>query len=498
MRAPVLAPLAAALIACAGPSTLREPATRLPEEKPSSAASPIPTPAQPEVRQPEVPQLEPDAHLEAGRAALRQKNGALAVGHLRACVAQQPENVECLWQLGWAHSLLGEWDAVIERWERVKALRPDHPEVAGRLADARAQRELQLRMDEAARRAPAALPAPALREFSLRIRAVGDVMLGTDFPAGFLPPEDGAEVLAGVQDWLRDADVTFVNLEGPLCDDPRPSDKCRRGGNCYAFRTPTRYVQYLVDAGVDLASTANNHSGDFGETCRRETEAALDRAGIKWSGAPGSIATLEARGFRVALVAFHTSTATNDVNDHPAAEALIKAAAASHDLVVVSFHGGAEGARALHVPMGEERFYGENRGDLRKFTHLAVDAGADLVIGHGPHVLRGMEIYRDRLITYSLGNFATYGRFNLTGAMGVGAVLEAILDGEGRFVSGRILPTRQMGEGVTEKDRAGTALKYVRMLSAEDFPETGVMVDADGVVGVRQGAAAANVPATAP
>ncbi|HZA52086.1 MAG TPA: hypothetical protein VE549_15175, partial [Myxococcaceae bacterium] len=66
MRAPVLAPLAAALIACAGPSTLREPATRLPEEKPSSAASPIPTPAQPEVRQPEVPRLEPDAHLEAG------------------------------------------------------------------------------------------------------------------------------------------------------------------------------------------------------------------------------------------------------------------------------------------------------------------------------------------------------------------------------------------------------------------------------------------------
>jgi hypothetical protein len=150
------------------------------------------------------------------------------------------------------------------------------------------------------------------------------------------------------------------------------------------------------------------------------------------------------------------------------------------------------------VPTGEERFYGENRGDLRKFTHLAVDSGADLVIGHGPHVLRGMEIYRDRLIAYSLGNFATYGRFNLTGAMGVGAVLEAVLDREGRLVSGRILPTRQVGEGVPEKDPAGSALKYVRMLSAEDFPETGVLVDAEGAIGVRHGAAAANLPPAGP
>ncbi|HYX93068.1 MAG TPA: CapA family protein, partial [Myxococcaceae bacterium] len=480
-----------ALVACATPSVLHEPTPQPPEKKlePPTPASPAPAIAQHGPA--EIPRLEPSAHLEAGRAALKEKNAPLALAHLRACVARQPENVECLWELGWAYSLQGDWDAVIARWEQVKALQPDHPDVDGRLEDARNQQQLRRRLDEAARDAPPAVRPPPTPGVSLRIRAAGDVMLGTEFPAGFLPPEDGARMLAGVQDWLRDADLTFVNLEGPLCDDPRPSDKCRRGSNCYAFRTPTRYVKYLVDAGIDLASTANNHSGDFGEECRRQTEAALDRAGIRWSGPPGSMASLQAKGLRVALIAFHTSAATNDVNDHRAAAALVRTAAASHDVVIVSFHGGAEGARALHVPAGEEQFYGENRGHLRKFAHLVVDAGADLVLGHGPHVLRGMEIYRDRLIAYSLGNFATYGRFNLSGAMAVGAVLEAVLDAQGRFVSGRILPTRQVGEGVPEKDASKGALQYVRLLSREDFPESGVVVDADGNIGARPGASAA-------
>jgi Bacterial capsule synthesis protein PGA_cap len=468
----------------------------------SAPAAPAPTPATPAASAappgtgtlPEIPKLDPASHLQAGRAALQEKRGPLAVAHLRACVEQEPSNVDCLWELGWAHYLQNDWDSVIAAWQQLKSSKPDHPEIDGRLEDARNQQQLRRRLEEAARAAPPPLRAPPTPDVSLRIRAVGDVMLGSDFPAGFMPPEDGARMLAGVQDWLRDADLTFVNLEGPLCDDPRPSDKCRRGGNCYAFRTPTRYVRYLLESGVDLASTANNHSGDFGEVCRRQTEATLDAAGIRWSGPPGSIASLEAKGLRVGLVAFHTSAATNDVNDHRTAEALVKAAAAAHDLVIVSFHGGAEGARALHVPVGEERFYGENRGDLRKFTHLMVDAGADLVLGHGPHVLRGMEIYRNRLIAYSLGNFATYGRFNLSGAMGVGAVLETVLDHEGRFVAGRLLPTRQVGEGVPEKDPAETAWQYVRLLSREDFPETGVVVDAQGGIGPRPGASAAQGP----
>ncbi|MDP3502634.1 MAG: CapA family protein [Myxococcales bacterium] len=316
---------------------------------------------------------------------------------------------------------------------------------------------------------------------TLRFRAVGDVMLGTSVPEGVLPPDDGAHLLDDVAALLQDADVTFANLEGPLCDSGT-SAKCRKGGNCYAFRSPTRYAKYLKAAGVDLGSTANNHSGDFGDACRRETEAALDGQGIVWSGPPGSIGTLAAKGKKIALIAFHTSGATNDVNDLPTAKKLVAQAATTHDLVVVSFHGGAEGLGADRVKDGAERYLGENRGDLKAFTHAVIDAGADLVLGHGPHVLRAMELYQGRLIAYSLGNFATYGRFSLSGALGVSVVLEVELADDGRFVRGRLLSTKQEGKGVPMRDQTKRGQKTIAELSARDFPKTGVRVSNDGVL----------------
>ncbi|MDX2014469.1 MAG: CapA family protein [Myxococcaceae bacterium] len=319
---------------------------------------------------------------------------------------------------------------------------------------------------------------------TMRLRAVGDVMLGTSVPEGFLPPDDGATLLSDVSDWLSDADLTFANLEGPLCDSGT-SAKCRKGGNCYAFRSPTRYAKHLTAAGVDLGSTANNHSGDFGEACRRETEKALDGSGIVWSGPPGSIGTATSRGRRVALVAFHTSGATNDVNDLPTAKRLVAQAAATHDLVIVSFHGGAEGIDANRVKDGPERYLGENRGDLKAFARGVIDAGADVVIGHGPHVLRGIEVYQGRLIAYSLGNFATYGRFSLGGALGVSVVLEVELADDGRFVTGRLLSTKQEGKGVPRKDETKRGQKAIAEYSARDFPKTGVRVSEEGVLSAR-------------
>jgi poly-gamma-glutamate capsule biosynthesis protein CapA/YwtB (metallophosphatase superfamily) len=279
--------------------------------------------------------------------------------------------------------------------------------------------------------------------------------------------------------------VTFVNLEGPLCDGGTTT-KCKKSSNCYAFRSPTRYGQYLVEAGVDLASTANNHSGDFGELCRRQTEATLDKLGIAWSGPPGSIATVERQGLRIAMVAFHTATSCNYLNDHVGAVRLVQQAARNHDLVIVSFHGGAEGKKETHVPQGMEMFHGENRGDLRRFARRVIDAGADLVLGHGPHVLRGMEVYKDRLIAYSLGNFATYGRFDLSGPMGVGMILEAVLEPDGRFVGGRIIGTRQEGRGVPRLDPKNRAAETVRQLTAEDFPHTTLRVEPDGLLAVGE------------
>lgn len=319
---------------------------------------------------------------------------------------------------------------------------------------------------------------------TLRLRAVGDVMLGTSVPEGYLPPGDGAQLLDDVRAVLADADLTFANLEGPLCDSGT-SAKCKRGGNCFAFRSPTRYAKYLTAAGVDFGSTANNHSGDFGEACRRETERALDGEGIVWSGPPGSIGSKVVNGRRVGLVAFHTSGATNDVNDVAAAKKLVGEAKRANDVVIVSFHGGGEGLGADRVHDGAERYLGENRGDLKVFARGVVDAGADIVIGHGPHVLRGMEIYKGHLIAYSLGNFATYGRFSLGGALGVSVVLEAELGADGQFLRGKLFSTKQEGKGVPMLDETKRGQRSIAQLSERDFPKSAVKVSDDGVLSTR-------------
>jgi Bacterial capsule synthesis protein PGA_cap len=314
--------------------------------------------------------------------------------------------------------------------------------------------------------------------------AVGDVMLGSTFPdetGGMLPPEDGARLLDEVAPILRAADVAFGNLEGPLADEGT-SEKCARSkpGRCYAFRVPTRYGRWLADAGFDVMSLANNHAGDFGEAGRASTRAALDALGIRYAGAPGEVARLEVRGTRIALVAFSTSSGTNDLRELDEAVRTVKAAREGADLVVVSFHGGAEGADRQHVPRGSEQFLGEDRGDVRAFAHAAVDAGADLVLGHGPHVVRAMEVYRGRLVAYSLGNFATYGAFNLSGPNGLALVLEARLAPDGAFLGGRVHAARQEKPGGPHLDPAGSVIPVLRRLSVEDFGDSAVRVGEDG------------------
>jgi hypothetical protein len=423
--------------------------------------------------------------LEEGRALLVARDAAGAERVLGACVAADPTDADCWWELGWARWMQRDWDGTVQAWERVRALDPSRPDLDTRLGSARDAAAVTAMARAARDTAPESFRSVAPEGATLRVRAVGDVMLGTDFPAGFLPPEDGAGMLRTVAPLLRDADLTFANLEGPLCDSG-VTTKCPPGkpeGSCYAFRVPTRYGRYLVDAGLDVVSTANNHNGDFGDTCRAATERTLDALDIAHSGRAGDVASLEANGLRIAVIGFHASAATHDVRDPATAADLVRGLAAGHDLVIVSFHGGAEGSRAIRTPTGTETYYGEDRGDVRAFARAVVDAGADLVVGHGPHVLRGMEIYKDRLVAYSLGNFATYGRFNVTGNQGLGVVLEAVLDREGRFAGGRLLATRQLGEGIPEPDPEGRALDLVRQLSIEDFPGTAVRVARDGSLG---------------
>lgn len=320
-------------------------------------------------------------------------------------------------------------------------------------------------------------------EIEITVAAVGDIMLGSTWPdASGLPPNDGRDLLKEVTPILSATDIAFGNLEGPMID-AGASAKCPPGrANCYAFRVPTRYGKHLKDAGFDVLSLANNHAMDFGAEGRSTSVRVLDALGIKHSGAIGDIAYLTVKGRKVALAAFSTYDSSYNLNKLDTARSLIADLAAKNDIVIVSFHGGAEGATRQRVPYGAEMFFGENRGDLRRFSRAVIDAGADLVLGHGPHVIRGMEVYRNRLVAYSLGNFATYGRFNLTGPLGLSLILGVRLSKDGAFLGGQIHPAKQEKPGGPRLDPQGAVIQVVRELSQSDFGANAVRVSSDGTL----------------
>ncbi len=328
-------------------------------------------------------------------------------------------------------------------------------------------------------------PQPPI--IALRIAAVGDIMLGTDYPENHLPDDDGLGFLSGVSEFLLDADVTFGNLEGVLSDGGDAEKVCKNPSLCYLFRSPTRYAGHLEKAGFDVMSLANNHARDFGESGRSETMTALDARGIHHAGRENDVASWEVNGLKIALIAFSPNKESYSINDNEGGARLVAELAEKHDIVVVSFHGGAEGVEARHVPFGLETYYGERRGNLVAFSHAVIDAGADLVLGHGPHVTRAVEVYNDRLIAYSLGNFATYYGISVEGPKGVAPILIADLGPDGTFVSGRIISTHQVRPDGPSIDPDESALTEVTSLTRDDFGVAHILFDYDKRFFTREG-----------
>jgi len=342
---------------------------------------------------------------------------------------------------------------------------------------------------------PSASP-PTGPNRTVTIAAVGDTMLGN---TPLLPPSPST-YLAAVRGELH-APIVFGNLEGTLTD--QTSSKCPTptpptpgpGGSpgrspspnppptCFAFRVPPSYATYLRRAGFTVMNHANNHSLDFGYPGLEDTLAALRAAHVANTGLPGQIAVVRRHGVRVAFVGFAPYAYTASMLNVPAARALIRTAAHEADLVVVYMHAGAEGADQTHVTGREEVYDGEDRGNPRSFAHIAVDAGADLVIASGPHVLRGMEFYRHRLIAYSLGNFAGYQDYSVDGVLGLSAVLRVTLAGDGSFVAARLVPVRLAGAGQPVPDPSGAAIRQVATLSREDFGRRAARISARGMIG---------------
>ncbi|MEV0427018.1 CapA family protein [Micromonospora sp. NPDC050495] len=340
--------------------------------------------------------------------------------------------------------------------------------------------------------APAGSAAPATADQpadgtdqAISLAATGDVIMGN--APNRLPADGGNGFFDDVKAALK-GDLVMGNLEEPLTEDTGTGKCGPKPQNCYQFRAPPEYAKHLKEAGFQLLNQANNHGYDYGPKGYRNTQRALEEHDLQHTGAPDQITVVEVEGVKVAVVGFSSYVWSNSLVDIASAKRVVAKAATSADLVVVQVHMGAEGADKSHVKPGTELFFGENRGDPIRFSHAVIDAGADLVVGHGPHVLRGMEFYRGRLIAYSLGNFAGGGKsLNPSGRLGWGGVLKVTLKPDGSFVDGRFTATVMNGVGRPAIDRQQRGLGLVREVSHADFPRTGARIDAAGRIRVPSG-----------
>jgi Bacterial capsule synthesis protein PGA_cap len=317
---------------------------------------------------------------------------------------------------------------------------------------------------------------PPKTQSNLSITWVGDMNFGT---LGDYPAAGPGSLIAGVASDLR-SNLTVGNLETAL--GTLPLSKCApHDANCFAFEAPAHAAQALRQAGFSAVNVANNHTMDAGPAGEESTDAALRAAGLLWDGRPGQITYLTRKGIKIALLGFAPWPYDANMLDIPAAEALVRQARKHAQLVIVIIHAGAEGAGAQHVVPGMETYLGEERGDSIAFTHGVIDAGADLVMGSGPHVLRAMQWYRGHLIAYSLGNFCGYNTLGLDGVTADAAILHVTLRADGAFVRGSITPIRLAEPGLPEPDPAGTAIGLINSLSQDDFGGNGaVRISASG------------------
>ena len=354
-------------------------------------------------------------------------------------------------------------------------------------------------------------PAPAARVYApVRLAFVGDINLGTETLPDGVPPDSGRGLLDRARPSLH-GDLVIGNFEGVLADtgtsvkclvrltakEQRRKERLRKQmkadtlppptrPNCYAFRTPTMLAPRLVEAGFTHMNLANNHANDLGPAGRESTEHVLESLGVRLYGPVGRITVDTIRSgaslTTVGLLGFTTYPYAYNLLDIERSAAVVDSIRPLVDLLLVTFHGGTEGVKALRTGEVAESLGREPRGDLRRWARAVIDAGADAVIGHGPHVLRGMEFYRQRLIAYSLGNFATYRGFNLAGPLGVTGVLQLEFSPDRTLRAARLIPMKQLPQQGPFPDPDRSAIHLVRRLSAQDFGATAVAITDSGEI----------------
>lgn len=327
---------------------------------------------------------------------------------------------------------------------------------------------------------PAVAQARAASPTAITLAWVGDTMLGHDAAQ---PPGGGRELFAPMRRWLRSADLALGNLEGVLSS--AGTSKCAgtKSKNCFAFRAPPSSSAALRWAGFDALNLANNHAMDYGAVGLEQTVAALRDHGIASTGRPGEITLLQVHATRIALVGLAPYPWAQSSLDLAGAAALVRSARSRADVVIALIHAGAEGSGQTHTPAGRETAFGEDRGDTRALAHTLVDAGAALVLGSGPHVVRGIERRRGALIAYSLGNFAGWHNFASGPVLDQTGVLRVRITPSGRVQGGRWVSAQISPPGIPRRQRANISAQLVRSVSQADFGAAAWPMTARGTLG---------------
>lgn len=309
--------------------------------------------------------------------------------------------------------------------------------------------------------APAASATPTCVRLRppIEIGWAGDTVVGSHYG---LPPLGGRLQLAGVHHLLQRPDLMIGNYEGTLSRGGSP--RCTGAPPCFIFQAPPERARNLALAGFDVMNLANNHGLDMGLGARSQTVAALDRVGIDASGLPGQVTVEQVADTRVAIVGFSPYPGTTSMRSTSAVRELVQRAARRGDMVVAAFHAGLEGARGAHVPRGADA-----GTYTRAAAHAAVDAGADVVFGSGPHVVRGVERYRGAFIVYSSGNFAGWHNFALGGLASQSGVVRVTFDHTGQATDAWWDGVVIDQPGSPRPDRSGRVVRHVASLSRADF-----------------------------
>jgi poly-gamma-glutamate capsule biosynthesis protein CapA/YwtB (metallophosphatase superfamily) len=314
---------------------------------------------------------------------------------------------------------------------------------------------------------------------TITIKAVGDVIPGTNFPNHRLPRLPNQLLPKSVRGYLQGADILFGNFESSLTTHPYTTKDINRG-QVFAFRSPPAYAQLFADVGFNVFNMANNHAMDFGIVGFRDTKRNLEALGIATLGHKNQILYLKANNIPIAMIGFSVYDMYNSMHNLQAAQALVAQAKKKAKIVVISMHSGAEGTNALYVQDKTEFFYGENRGNSIKFARTMIDAGADLVLGHGPHVPRAVEIYQGKLVAYSLGNFLGYRTLSTKAQAGYSMILEVKLNAAGDLISSKIIPVHLDKQGIPHIDQRFRTVGLVRYLNSKAFPDNTVQINQNG------------------